>query len=251
MMNLKNVDRRLLTILLIVLVQMIGASMVVPILPLYAKNQFDLSPQMTTILISVFFLGQFFAGPYLGRLSDKYGRLPILILSQIGTVIAFALIGLANSAAMLFFARALDGITGGNIIVAQAYVTDITPKEQRTQSLGYIFAAFGIGFVIGPLVGGSLAALFGPRTPFLLAAVAATVTVLLTWFMLDETVSPEQQQANKEYQGGGLNPGTILSNIPLMIILILSFIAQFSMGLLMSTFALYGEAVLFTDYSES
>jgi len=247
---LKNIDRRLFTILMIVFVHIIGASMVLPILPLYAQREFEMSPQTITLLVSSFFAGQFLAGPYLGRLSDKYGRLPVLIVSQIGTTIGFAMLGLAQNVETLFVARVLDGITGGNIIVAQAYVTDITPREQRTQSLGYIFAAFGLGFIFGPALGGGLSAIFGIRLPFLLAAIAATATVLLTWFTLDETVSPEQRQANRNYKKSSLNPRAVGGNFLLLLTLGIAFIGQFAMGLFMSTFALFGEEVLFIAYSE-
>lgn len=224
--------------------------MVLPILPLYAQSRFAISPQVNTLLISVFFAAQFLAGPYIGRLSDKYGRVPVLIVSQIGTAISFAIIGLAPSVAWLFFARILDGITGGNIIVAQAYVTDITPKEDRTKSLGYIFAVFGLGFMFGPALGGTLSAAFGPSIPFFIAAVAATIVVLLTWFTLNETLSPEQRAANRANRRGGLGFSDILSNTTLLVVLAIVFVAQFGLGMLQATFALYGEAVIFADYSE-
>lgn len=222
--------------------------MVLPILPLYAQSRFAISPQVNTLLISVFFAAQFVAGPYIGRLSDKYGRVPILIISQIGTAICFAIIGVAPSVAWLFFARILDGITGGNIIVAQAYITDITPREERTKSLGFIFAAFGLGFMFGPALGGALSAALGPTVPFLIAAVAATAVVLLTWFTLDETLSPEQRAANRANRRGGLGFSDILSNSPLLVTLAIVFVGQFGLGLLQATFALFGEAVLFADY---
>ncbi|HNB54785.1 MAG TPA: MFS transporter, partial [Anaerolineales bacterium] len=151
---LKNTDRRLITILLIVFIQMLGGAMVLPVLPLYAQRDFGLSAPIITLLVSSYFIALFFAGPWLGRLSDTRGRLPILVISLIGTVLSFILMALANRAWMLFAARILDGITGGNIIVAQAYVTDITPREQRTEKLGKIFAVFGLGFIFGPALGG-------------------------------------------------------------------------------------------------
>ncbi|MFP4320951.1 MAG: MFS transporter [Anaerolineales bacterium] len=243
-------DKRLVTILMIVLVQMIGASMALPILPLYAKRQFDLSPEVITLLISIFFAAQFLAGPIIGRLSDHYGRLPVLIISQLGTIISFAMLGLAPSPAWLFVARVLDGITGGNIIVAQAYVTDITPREQRTQALGYVFAAFGVGFIIGPALGGVLAALFGERMPFLIAALAALLTVLLTVFTLDESLSPEQKATNQTGDKRQMRPRQVLSNFPLVLILLVSFVSTFGLGLLQATFALFGEAVLFAGDNE-
>jgi DHA1 family tetracycline resistance protein-like MFS transporter len=250
-MNLRSIDRRLFTILMIVFVQMLGAAMILPILPLYARREFDLPPQQITLLVSAFFAAQFLAGPYLGRLSDKRGRLPILILSQIGTAVSFLLLALAPNAATLFAARILDGITGGNIIVAQAYITDITPREKRTQALGYIFAVFGIGFIVGPALGGVLSAALGPRIPYLVAAGAATLTVLLTYFALDETVTVEQRAANRDVKRTGLSPADIGRNYLLLLMMCIGFVGQFGMGMLQSTFALYGEAVLFKGYSEA
>jgi DHA1 family tetracycline resistance protein-like MFS transporter len=248
MNKLRRMDRRLFTILLIVFVQMLGAAMILPILPLYAQREFDMSPQIIALLATAFFAAQFVAGPYLGRLSDKYGRVPVLILSQIGTAVSFFMLALAPNVAVLFLARILDGITGGNIIVAQAYITDITPRERRTESLGYIFAVFGLGFIFGPALGGFLSAALGPRVPYIIAGFAAVLVVLLTWFTLDETLTPEQRQANRSYGGGGISPKDILDNWPLMLILTIAFIGQFGMGLLQATFALYGEAVLFAGY---
>jgi len=244
-------DRRLLTILLIVFVQLVGASMVNPILPLYAQSEFSMEPQVITLLLTAFFAAQFIAGPFIGRLSDQQGRLPVLIISQIGTVIAFVMIALAQSTETLFVARVLDGITGGNIIVAQAYITDIFPEEKRTQALGYIFAAFGLGFIVGPAAGGILAGAFGPQIPFLFAAVAAGLTVMLTYFVLEETVSPEDRERNKNAPKGSLSPMQMITNVPLVAVLSVSFIAQFGFGMLIGVFALYSEAVIFIGYDES
>ncbi|GIK57064.1 MAG: tetracycline resistance MFS efflux pump [Chloroflexota bacterium] len=249
-MKIKQVDRRLLTILLIVFVNILGASMVLPVLPLYALRRFEMPPQLITLLGASFFLAQAIASPYLGRLSDRYGRVPILIISQIGTAVSFVMIAQAQSVAMLFAARILDGITGGNIIVAQAYITDITPREKRTQSLGLVFAAFGLGFVFGPALGGLLSGLFGPAVPFYLAALAATAVVILTYFTLDETLSPAQRQQNRQRGRGRLSIKHIITNYPLVIVLLLTFVGQFALGLLQSTFALYGAAVLFAGYTQ-
>ncbi|MEA3336164.1 MAG: MFS transporter [Chloroflexota bacterium] len=249
-MKLGKVDRRLLTILLIVFVQMVGAAMIMPILPLYAQREFDMSPQVITLLGTAFFAAQFIAGPYLGRLSDKYGRVPVLIVSQIGTAISFLMLAFAPSVGILFLARIVDGITGGNIIVAQAYLTDITPRERRTEALGYIFAVFGLGFIIGPALGGILAAAFGPRVPYMIAAVVAGIVVLLTWFTLDESLTPEQREHNRAYKKASLRPGQILRNGPLVLMLIIAFVGQFGMGMLQSTFALFGAAVLFDGSSD-
>ena len=243
---LKHLDKRLITILLIVFVQMVGASLILPILPLYALGEFDLSPQAITLLAASFFAAQFVAGPYLGRLSDKVGRVPVLLVSQLGTVIAFVALGAAPAAWVLYAARILDGITGGNIIVAQAYVTDITPAERRSESLGLILAAFGIAFFVGPAIGGFASQAFGPRVPYYLAAVAALITLLLTWFTLDET-HDEEERAARAAAGHKLTPRLVLSSVPAMLSLSLGFLSMFVLGLVIAVFALFGEAVLFSE----
>lgn len=249
-MNLRSraFDRRLLTILLIVFVQMVGTSMVHPILPLYAQSEFDMDAQVITLLITAFFAAQFLAGPFIGRLSDQRGRLPILLISQIGTVIAFLMIGFAQSAAVLFIARVLDGVTGGNIVVAQAYVTDIMPERRRTEALGYTMAAFGVGFIVGPAAGGILASRFGPHVPFLFAAAAALVTVILTWLTLEESLSHKDRARNRDGKRASLRPADVVRNVALMSVLVISFLSRFGMGLLIGTFALFAEAVLFGSH---
>ena len=240
-------DRRLVTILLIVFVQIVGSGMILPILPLYAQDAFDLSPQVITLLVSSFFAAQFLAGPVLGRLSDRYGRLPVLILSQIGTALSFWALGAANAAWVLFASRIFDGITGGNIIVAQAYITDITPREKRAQSLGYIFAAFGLGFIIGPAAGGLLARAFGPRTPYYIAAVAALFVVVLTWFTLEESLPAEARAASRQPDRPRLGFRDVIGNGALLIALGIAFIGQFALGMLQATFSLFGDAVIFAE----
>lgn len=239
------VDRRLLTILLIVFVQMVGTSMVHPILPLYAQSVFQMDAQVITLLITAFFAAQFLAGPFIGRLSDQRGRLPILLISQIGTVIAFLMIGFAQSTAVLFLARVLDGVTGGNIVVAQAYVTDIIPERRRTEALGYTMAAFGLGFIVGPAVGGVLASLYGPQVPFLFAAAAALLTVVLTWITLEESLSDEDKARSRSSESAQLRLAELLRNVPLVAVMIVSFMSRFGMGLLIGAFALFAEAVIF------
>jgi MFS family permease len=151
---------------------------------------------------------------------------------------------------ILFAARILDGITGGNIIVAQAYITDITSKERRTEALGLIFAAFGMGFIFGPAIGGILSGTVGPTAAFVFAAVAAIAVVFLTWYTLDESLTAEQRAKNRQKGSASLSPTHVLSNYYLMMILLVAFVGQFVLGLLQATFALYGAAVLFVGYSE-
>jgi DHA1 family tetracycline resistance protein-like MFS transporter len=245
----KRIDRRLFTILSIVFVQIAGAALILPILPLFAERQFNLHPATVTLLVSSYFMAQFFAGPYLGRLSDQHGRVRILVISQLGSAVSFFMMAAAGSAAMLFAARVVDGITGGNIIVAQAYVTDVSPREKRTEALGYIFAVFGISFVIGPALGGVLSAWLGARMPFVIAGAAALVTAVMSWLLLDETVTHQSAAAGR-YQPVRLGPAEVASNFPLMLILVIAFVGQFGLGMVQATFALYGDAVLFSEYAE-
>lgn len=249
-MQKNKIDRRLITIILIVFVQMLGAAMILPILPLFAKSEFSLEPQWITLLNTAFFAAQFVAGPYLGRLSDRIGRVPVLIVSQIGTVFSFILLGLAPNVGILFLARVLDGITGGNIIVAQAYIADITPPEKKTQAFGYVMAAFGVGFIIGPGIGAVLAANFGPRIPYFMAAAAATIVVLLTVFTLNETITDEQKAINKSVTKEKLDLGHIFSRRALVLILLIAFAVQMVLGVVQSTLALYAEAVLYVGQSD-
>lgn len=251
-MILNRFDKRLFTILSIVFVQIAGAAMILPILPLFAEREFQMSPATVTLLVSSFFMAQFFAGPWLGQLSDRYGRVPLLVVSQIGSAASFLMMAAAGGPAMLFAARIVDGITGGNIIVAQAYVTDVTPREKRTEALGYIFAVFGIGFIVGPALGGLLSAWLGARMPFVIAGGAALVTAAMSYFLLEETVSRDTgMPAAGRNRRGGLSPVEVLHNLPLVMILLIGFVGQFGLGLLQSTFALFGDAVLFAGYSDN
>ena len=247
-MNLKSLDKRLVTILLIVFVQMVGAGMILPILPLYAKNEFAMSPTSVTLLIASFFAAQFVAGPFLGRWSDKVGRVPVLIISQIGTVIAFIALGLAGSTWVLFASRILDGLTGGNIVVAQAYVTDVTPRENRAQALGLVAAMFGLAFMIGPAIGGLLLE-FGTQVPYFVAAGAAAVVVLMTVYTLDESMTPQEREALRA-AATKLRLRAAFAVRPLMLAMTIGFVTQFALGLIIATLALFGEEVLFDSRPE-
>ena len=237
-------DKRLVTILLIVFVQMVGSGIILPLLPLYAQDEFRMSPTTISLLVSCFFAAQFVAGPILGRWSDRIGRVPVLIVSQIGTVLSFLALGLAGAVWVLFAARIFDGITGGNLVVAQAYITDITPTKKRAQALGLIGAMFGLGFMVGPIVGGVLVEVGGPRLPYFVAAAAAAIVVLLTVFTLDESHTRETRDELKA-SNIRLPLTSVLRNRPLLYMLSIGFMVQFSLGLLMATFALFGRAVLF------
>ena len=182
----------LLVIVSIVLVDLMGFTIVMPLLPRFAK-EYGFDGFQIGLLLAAYPMMQLVAGPILGRLSDRYGRRPLLIISQAGTAISFIILGLSHNFTVMLLARMLDGASGGNILVAQAYVADVTKAEHRARSLGLIGAAFGVGFVLGPLLGGLVVSLPVPadwqlRLPFLVAAGFSTLAWLLVVFRLPESL---------------------------------------------------------------
>src|SRR5512140_1112733 len=150
--------KRVLPIVVIVLVDLIGLSIIIPILPYFAAR-FSATPIVIGILQATYPLMQFIGAPILGRLSDRFGRKPILIISQIGTLAGFLLLGIANTLALLFISRIIDGLSGANMSTAQAAMADSTSAKNRTQGLGLLGAAFGVGFVLGPMIAYAVLAL--------------------------------------------------------------------------------------------
>src|SRR6476620_2892005 len=180
----------LAVIVSIVLVALLGFSIVMPLLAPFAK-EYEFSGLQIGLLFSAYPLCQLVAGPILGRLSDRYGRRPLLIISQAGTALSFLILGLSREFWVMLLARMLDGASGGNILVAQAYVADVTPPEHRARGMGLIGMAFGLGFVLGPLLGGLLVGLpvdpaWRLRIPFLVAAGFSTLAWLLVLLKLPE-----------------------------------------------------------------
>jgi len=185
---------RLFIIFVIVFVDMLGFSLILPLLPFYAGT-FGASDLLIGLLVASYAAAQFIGAPLMGRLSDRFGRRPILLLSITGTFAGFLLLGFARSLWVMFASRMLDGLTGGNISVAQAYISDVSDEKDRAKSFGMIGAAFGLGFIIGPAVGGTLSALGGYALPAFLAAAMAFINLALVTFWLPESLSPARMAA--------------------------------------------------------
>lgn len=173
----------LFPIFLTVFVDVLGLTLVLPLLPFYAEH-FGASPLVVGLLASSFAVCQLISGPILGRASDRLGRKPVLLVSQCGTLAAFLMLGFANSLTMLFIGRIIDGLTAGNLSIAQAYISDVTRPENRTRAFALIGIAFGTGFLIGPAISGVLAHRFSYGAPAFVAAGLSALSILFTSTLL-------------------------------------------------------------------
>jgi len=184
--------KRILPILVIVLVDLLGLSIIIPLLPLYA-TRYGASPITIGILQATYPFMQFIGAPVLGRLSDRFGRKPILLASQFGTLLGFILLGFAHTLPLLFLSRIIDGLSGGNISTAQAAISDSTTEKTRTHGLGLIGAAFGVGFILGPIVAFIVLAASNQnyQAVAFTAAFFSLLSILLTAFWFHETLEKD------------------------------------------------------------
>jgi DHA1 family tetracycline resistance protein-like MFS transporter len=198
-------NKRLFSIILVVFIDLLGFSLILPLLPYYAET-FNASEFVTGLLIASYAAMQLIGAPILGRMSDRFGRRPILLASVFGTFLGFILLGFANTLWILFASRIIDGITGGNLSVAQAYISDVTDAKNRSKGLGMIGAAFGLGFIIGPAAGGFLSQ-WGYHVPALVAAGFSLFNLGLIFFWLPESLTDERraQQEGQKRSSVSLN----------------------------------------------
>ncbi len=173
----------LLPIFLTVFVDVLGLTIVLPLLPFYAEH-FGASPLVVGTLTASYAACQLVSGPVLGRTSDRVGRKPTLLVSQMGTFVGFLTIGFANTLWMLFLGRIIDGLTAGNLSIAQAYISDVTRPEERTKAFGIIGISFGAGFLLGPAISGVLAHRFGYSAPAFAAAALSLTSIAFTAALL-------------------------------------------------------------------
>ena len=184
-------NKRLLNVGLIVFIDMLGFALIIPLLTFYAES-FNATEFQTGLLISAYAAMQMIGAPILGRVSDRFGRRPVFLISIFGTFIGMLILGFANALWMLFAARLLSGLTAGNISVAQAYISDITDEKNRARGMGLFGAAFGIGFVVGPIIGGALS-VFGFAIPSFVAAGLAFINLLTVFFWLPESLTENRR----------------------------------------------------------
>lgn len=183
-------NKSLMTIFLIVFIDLLGFGIILPLLP-YIAEKYSANPFQIGLLTATYSLFQLISSPILGRLSDRYGRKKLLIISQIGSAVGYFVMAVSGNLPLLFISRIIDGITGGNISIAQAYIADVTTKENRAKGMGILGAAFGLGFIFGPAIGGFLSK-FSYAAPAYFATGVSLISVLATAFFLKETIDEKK-----------------------------------------------------------
>ncbi|HEV2765373.1 MAG TPA: MFS transporter [Pyrinomonadaceae bacterium] len=229
----------LLVIFVTVFIDLVGFGIVIPVLPYYVESeQFRATPRELGLLFASYSVMQLIFTPVLGRLSDRYGRRPVLFFSIVGAGVGNAILGGATALWMLFAGRILAGITGGNISTAQAYIADITTPENRARGMGLFGAAFGLGFIFGPSIGGILSG-FGMSTPFYFASALSFANAALLYFTLPETVTPDHPARAHAAPRGWSHVWRSLKRRELAVVLLTYFLFVVSFSVMTTVFPLY------------
>jgi DHA1 family tetracycline resistance protein-like MFS transporter len=254
---------RLINIFLVVFIDLLGFGLILPLLPYYAET-FGASPLIIGFLVAAYAAASLFGAPLMGRLSDRYGRRSILLLSVAGTFLGYLLLGFAGEIGtflasifvsnavntfiigVLFASRVIDGLTGGNITVAQAYISDVTDNESRARGLGIIGSAFGLGFIIGPATGGLLSR-WGYSVPAFAAAGFALLNLISIFFFLPESLTDENKQASLQQKQPALTLKAMLAALnrpkvgPLLLV---RTVIMLAFAMFQSVFALFAQSKL-------
>jgi multidrug resistance protein len=228
---------------LIMVVNALSYATIIPLLYPYSAR-FGITPLGMSFLLTSFSIAQFLATPILGRLSDRFGRKPLLLFSLAGTALSLAVFAMAQNVLMLFIARILDGVSGGNISIAQAVISDSTKGEERAKSFGMLGAAFGVGFLCGPAIGGLLSQ-YGMTTPFWVSSALAAIGVVLCYFLLPETLDKTVQRVQKHeplFNFSALFKALFQPHIG--VVLLISLLASMSMNAMILGFQTYTIDVL-------
>ena len=241
----KPQKKQLILIFAFVFLDLLGYSLILPLLPFYASS-FGATLTLVGLLGTVNGLGQLIAAPLIGRLSDRYGRRPLLIIAVSGTILGFLLLGFAQSLWMIFLSRIVDGLLGGDTALARAYITDITEPKDRAKSLGMIGAAFGLGFIIGPVMGGVLGEI-SLSLPAFVAAGLAIISLAAVIIWLPESLPPEVRKNRRENPHTKFNLANLVDEMkrpcvgPLLVI---RLFFSFAFTIFQSSFALYAKEIL-------
>jgi DHA1 family tetracycline resistance protein-like MFS transporter len=235
-------------LLLTIFIDTVGFGIVLPLLPYFAE-QFGATPLMVTLLATVYSFAQFIFAPIWGRLSDRWGRRPIILLTLGGLVIGYASLTLANSLLLLFLARAFTGAMAANMGVVSAYITDITSVADRARGMGRVGAAHGLGFIVGPAIGGLFAGSdpIDPnlQLPFIIAAILSATAFVLAIFSVRETVSPETRDQAARHQRSPFRVFGDAIRVPqLALLLLLLSMTPFVFSAVETTFVMWSERAL-------
>jgi MFS family permease len=247
----RDKSKRIFVIFLVVFIDLLGFGIVIPLLPIFSQNELHMHETTIGLVTGIFSLMQFIFTPLWGRLSDIYGRKPIIVFSLIGNVLSYFLLGLVLSGVfksifVLFLARALAGFFSANIGAAMAYVSDITSLKERSKGMGIIGASFGLGFVFGPFLGGFIAQRFGFGAPVFLSSFLSFTALILAISILKESLPEEYRRKNKKINlklRNGFNKLIeALKHPHVGFLILLYFIITFSFSNIFSTFQLYAES---------
>ncbi len=239
----KSSGKALLFIFITLFIDVMGIGIIIPVLPKLIMSMEHCTIEEATVIggwmMFIYSFMQFFFSPLLGALSDRFGRRPVLLISLLGFGIDYLFLGFAGSISLLFIGRLIAGITGASFTVAGAYIADISPPEKRAQNFGIIGAAFGLGFIAGPALGAAIAH-FGERVPFFVAAGLSLANWLYGFFILPESLKPENRRA---FQWKRANPvGALIQMIKHPVVLrlaIVFFLVNLAGQSLPSTWAYY------------
>jgi DHA1 family tetracycline resistance protein-like MFS transporter len=214
-------------VFLTVLIDLVGFGIVIPLLPFYAEH-FNATPFEVGMLVAVYSLAQFIFSPILGRLSDRYGRRPILFLSILGSGVGYLVLGLAGALWLVFIGRILGGVTAGNLSTAQAYIADVTSRENRAKGMGLFGMAFGIGFITGPALAGFLGA-YGETVPFFIASGLSFFNAAMLYFFLPESLKTKEKSMSRRGRFADLKVAMTDKRFGLISLQYFLLIASFSM----------------------
>lgn len=237
---------KLFVLCAMMMIDVLGIGIILPVLPKLVKDmtsgEAGAAATIYGLLVALYSLMQFLCGPLIGALSDRFGRRPILLISLIGLVFDYLLLAIAPNLWVIALARIIGGIMGASLTTASAYIADITAPEQRAEYFGYLGAAFGLGFIIGPLMGGVLAEI-GPRVPFYAAAAVSLVVFVFAWFALPESLSMRKRRRFQIREANPVGAFTVIARYPVVVSLIAVFaVTQLAERMLESNW------VLFTDF---